>query len=198
MLMPVILCFLVGALGYTINFFKGNRLKIGEQVNRLIQCIVFIMILSFTMIVVTLVQPFNCFRRDDGKYYLYADQSKLCYDTEWKQNVSASSFYFILYLAAIPGSCIAALYTYRHKLDEPLFKKRFGQLVAPYKKKYFWWEIVVISRKIVLGLTFQVFGSFLSKTGQVFFIILMLFGFLFLEVVNMPSATLHDNVLSIM
>jgi hypothetical protein len=197
MLMPLILCVSIGLLGAVTNHFKQQRLSVSDQVNRFIQTVVFVMNVSFTMQVVTLAQPFNCFQRSDGLYYLYSEQSRLCFDSEWNRNVQISSIYFILYLGFIPGFCGAALYKNRSNLDDALFRKRFGQLVAPYRVRYFWWEIVVIARKILLGLTFQVFGSFLSKTGQVFMIILVLFGFMFLDIVKMPGASLHDNVLNI-
>eukprot|EP00475_Leptophrys_vorax_P028010 TRINITY_DN401_c1_g1_i5.p1 TRINITY_DN401_c1_g1~~TRINITY_DN401_c1_g1_i5.p1 ORF type:complete len:691 (+),score=123.41 TRINITY_DN401_c1_g1_i5:269-2074(+) len=195
MLLPLIIIMLVGILNLMINLVKNIRPLL--QVERLVQIALFIMMISYTMQVVTLVQPLNCFQRGDGYYYLYSDQSVRCLDQEWNRNVGFSALYFIIFLGIFPGVISTILYMNRHDLENPKFNKLFGQLVQPYRKKFFYWEAVVMMRKIFLALTFQVFGSFLSKTGQLFFIIIVLFGFLFLEVVKLPSATHHDNVLNV-
>eukprot|EP00475_Leptophrys_vorax_P028042 TRINITY_DN40299_c0_g1_i1.p1 TRINITY_DN40299_c0_g1~~TRINITY_DN40299_c0_g1_i1.p1 ORF type:complete len:804 (-),score=104.58 TRINITY_DN40299_c0_g1_i1:41-2176(-) len=195
MLLPLVIVSLIIFLSISSNLIKERRPLI--QTERLVQCTLFIIMISYTMQVVTLVQPFNCFQREDRKYYLYADQSIPCLDDQWNQNVKISSFYFIIYLGIVPVVISSVLFCNRQNLDNPKFVRIYSQLVQLYKKDFFYWEAVVMLRKIFLGLTFQVFGSFLSKTGQLFMIILVLFGFLFLEVVKLPCANHHDNVLNI-
>eukprot|EP00475_Leptophrys_vorax_P003658 TRINITY_DN12147_c0_g1_i2.p1 TRINITY_DN12147_c0_g1~~TRINITY_DN12147_c0_g1_i2.p1 ORF type:complete len:753 (-),score=102.57 TRINITY_DN12147_c0_g1_i2:1411-3669(-) len=194
-LMTITLAFILSCF---INFMSKSS-KIVDVV-KLIQIAQFVVIASCTMQILTLVQPLNCFERDDRLFYPYVDPTVRCFNGEWKLNVAWSSIYFIIYVGLVPGLLGAILCQKPNQLKistSPLLARSFRSLVQPYRPECFHWKAVVIGRKIILSLFFQALGSVLSKSGQTLATMMAMFAFLLLEIVKMPNARHRDNVLSI-
>jgi hypothetical protein len=60
----------------------------------------------------------------------------------------------LLYIILVPtvvGSILGTLF-YKKKLEDPKMLDYFGLLYTPYKKEYFWYEMVIITRRFVFAL----------------------------------------------
>ena len=74
---------------------------------------------------------------------MVSQPSQLCYDSLWYRRIPMAIFGLIAYGAGIPLLFGAVLYRYRHRLSEEKFINRLGCLFYIYKKKAWFWEIVV-------------------------------------------------------
>jgi hypothetical protein len=77
----------------------------------------------------------------------------LCVKLNYRQMVSISASAFMLYGLGTPIIFGVILYTHRDDLQSNEFTKRYGFLVTKMKTEYFWWEIFIAFRKLLLVVT---------------------------------------------
>lgn len=151
-------------------------------INSTIACIVFF----YTYIVITLSEPFYCTQQPDESWTLVMFPSMDCFDSTWIQNIPYLLFFIVLYIFVIPAMLAIQLYKNRKVIKTPAFKARYGSLTSPYSDEHFYWEFVVVTKKISLSLTLRVLSLFATASAQKFWVISFLFCSLILDIFLMP------------
>ena len=91
---------------------------------------------------------FNC-KDIDGSLYVQVDMTIKCWDSPhkfWSYIVAAPSI--VVWGLGIPFFALVLMYRERNQLETVETKEKFGFLYAGYTKALFFWEIVIMYRKI--------------------------------------------------
>jgi hypothetical protein len=119
---------------------------------------------------------FNCIDID-GEDRMKNDLEVVCYDSgHWLVAMFVALPSIIVWGLGIPLFAMILISTERKKLDSVETREKYGFLFRGYKKRYFFWEGVVMYRKIILifisvfvgryGLIVQVSKSFVIALGS--------------------------------
>lgn len=95
------------------------------------------------------LQTFNCQQIYD-EHYLYEDMTVQCYDDQWLTRLPLSLLAVLLYPVGVPVFFFSILYRNRGRLNQDGILARYGDLYSCYKPEYFYYEIVEMSRKLLL------------------------------------------------
>lgn len=172
----------------------GQNLRLGSNFkNQLIYSLTFCMNLLYTLLIATVVSPLNCFRQSDGTYSQAQDPSVTCFGPEWRSNFPFFIFSAILYGFGFPFFLGLVFYWNRNNVDDPTFISRFGSLVLPYRREYFWWELLNIIHKCITVLFGQFFSSSISVDSRIFLVVLALFSRTYAENLFKPYRTKWVN-----
>jgi hypothetical protein len=204
--LPIIFMFLFLMI-WTLRFIKANGLNLLTLERMFERCIfTYVLVTSFffTLIVSTIVSPFNCIAQNDGTYNLWNDSSIKCFVGEWSSVhlswiVLFSTIYVILYFI------IVCLCYWRHtdifeKRGRYIIENRLSALtiylIRNYRPQVFWWEII----RFVERTTIIILGSFSSRndTLRVYILLFSILIFLSLEIFLSPyvrSSTLSISVM---
>ena len=93
---------------------------------------------------------YNC-KDIDGDLYVYTDMSIRCWGgshTFWSYTVAAPSI--VVWGLGIPFFALVLMYRDRNRLEEVATKEKFGFLYNGYTQALFFWEIVIMYRKIAM------------------------------------------------
>eukprot|EP00455_Lapot_gusevi_P049496 TRINITY_DN7029_c0_g2_i2.p1 TRINITY_DN7029_c0_g2~~TRINITY_DN7029_c0_g2_i2.p1 ORF type:complete len:453 (+),score=112.27 TRINITY_DN7029_c0_g2_i2:713-2071(+) len=89
----------------------------------------------------------------DADFYLVPDLSRQCWTGEHYKWLWGLAFpMFLLYVVGIPLVAAFLLYRHRNNLSDQTIKYKYYFLYTGYEDKWFFWELVVIVRKILLVL----------------------------------------------
>ena len=171
----------------------------GRTKDRYIYSYISITTALYTLILSNAIAPFNCYYQDIGKYTMVNNPSQFCYDDEWRSWIPLVSMFLVLYALMLPGYVSFILYKYRLTSTGEEFHRFYGSLTRPYNEKFFFWELIAISKKVTL-LTFSDFLSFgySSNESKVFVIASVLFFFLAIEQYCRPFRTNDLNSLMLL
>jgi hypothetical protein len=103
----------------------------------------------YTFVLGMVMSAFRCYPQEDGTYTLLASPSHDCYDSEWRSYLWIIIF-GILLLLYFPVQLLFVFWRYRGRIHSNAFFYRYGVLVMPYKEQYFYWEVVLLIRKLIL------------------------------------------------
>lgn len=96
----------------------------------------------------------------EGDPYLYEDLDVRCFDqVHWKYVYYIGIPSSILWLVMVPSIATFVLLKNRRKLGYPEFKSKLGFIYNGYKEKYFYWEITLVYRKIIVAFIGVFMGS---------------------------------------
>ncbi|KNC53276.1 phosphate ABC transporter [Thecamonas trahens ATCC 50062] len=98
----------------------------------------------------TPLEYFNCFKGAGGLWYLQADPSEVCYEGQWMRYLPLAVFVVLTHLVMFPVIMGVALFLARkeRRRDSIGFQSFFGFLYLRYTPRYWWWEFVVLMRKL--------------------------------------------------
>jgi hypothetical protein len=175
-----------------------RRVKLTEAkdyttpMNQIIHGLIFIILQLFTFVTTFVFRPFKCVSQPDGTHSMYSDPTQDCYSGKWKENLPGMVIFIALYVVVIPVSFgwIMAKYGHRRETDE--FKAKFGALTQPYNGKFFWWEIISITKKCIYVIFVDAVSGF-QYYERIFYVCLFLFFFVALEAMFLPYATTTLN-----
>lgn len=156
----------------------------------------YLMFLIYPNCCATFLSTFYCHTVEETDY-LVMDYSLTCYDSEWSFYAGISIAGICLYCIGIPLLDYIILFQNQHKLFiSEKFEGRFGFIYGRFQEEYFYWELVEMLRKFVMGglLMFVKSGTF----EQVVVGIIMAGAFLMLQFRFRPFAEDVDNNLAIM
>eukprot|EP00475_Leptophrys_vorax_P019219 TRINITY_DN26246_c0_g3_i3.p1 TRINITY_DN26246_c0_g3~~TRINITY_DN26246_c0_g3_i3.p1 ORF type:complete len:303 (-),score=53.21 TRINITY_DN26246_c0_g3_i3:57-965(-) len=100
-----------------------------------------------TFLISSGLAPFRCYQQSDGSFTLLQSPDLNCYDEAWLSHlwiVIAG----LLEIAAVPVILILIFWFNRLQLNQNEFIWRFGSLTELYVPKYYWWEAVMLVRKM--------------------------------------------------
>ena len=103
----------------------------------------------------------------DGEYRIYTYLKVLCYTSSYDLFANGVALPgIIVWGLGIPFFALALLSQVRHKLKNIEVKEKFGFLYRGYKNEFYYWESVIMYRKIILIIV-QVFISKYGVISQV-------------------------------
>lgn len=96
----------------------------------------------------------------------------VCSQGEWQRNFGAAVFFLLLVPVGVPLVFAGGLLAAKAKFDETTFALRYGFLTIRYKQQWFFYELIVILRKllVVVAITFIASSAFI-KAGAVYAVI---------------------------
>lgn len=97
----------------------------------------------------------------------------------------------------IPFFALTLLIKVRKRLDKDDTKLRYGFLFRGYRKEFYYWEIVIMYRKIGL-IMIAVFVSDFGVVSQALIVFLLLIGFFYLNSKYKPFSTTALNDLELL
>jgi hypothetical protein len=125
---------------------------------RLISLFQFIVVTLYTFIISTVFQPFNCLKQPDNTYTMAKSPSSYCYDTAWKKNLPALIFFILIYCVGFPAALVYIFFKNGKNLDTVDFRVKYGNLISPYARRFFYWELIIMLKRS----SFIVTNDFLS------------------------------------
>jgi hypothetical protein len=186
----------ISAVQILINKLRRGRRALSKDPHkRFFSLITFVIVTMYTVVISSAVQPFNCFRQTNGSYFLSKSPSEQCFAGEWMKNLPAAVILLVFYGLALPGLLAGFFFVNKDNIDSGKFKIRFGMLIIPYKRQYFYWELVVIFKR-ALFVTVNDFLSLQSYLAKFVSTILVLFFFLWLDSLVQPYSTEDYNLLN--
>jgi hypothetical protein len=196
MFIPVIFLVLFWMAGFLQNVLSQylSSPKISFSATSL-QMFSFLIIGLYTFISSAAVEPLNCVQQADGFYVLAKLRSEPCFAGTWNTYSPAIYLFFGIYCLLLPLVLAYILVHNKKNIGSDVFEHNFGSIVSPYKRRYYFWELLVVLRRSL----FVISNNFLSFQGEderyavgVFF----LFVFLFLDMIFSPYKSNNLNLLA--
>eukprot|EP00741_Cyanophora_paradoxa_P011970 tig00020572_g11566.t1 len=125
--------------------------------NYYVVCVLVSLYLVYPQITQRMFKLFTCKDLGGGRAFLQSDMEVDCNTWMFKAwqfflGVPASLVYGI----GIPLAAFFILYRHRHRLDDPEVMHRYSFLYRGYERRCWYWEIVVIARKLTIALVVSV------------------------------------------
>lgn len=150
----------------------------------------------FTFLISTALSPFNCVRVSDTTFVLWKNPSEVCFRGKWSDNLGMTIILGIVYLVLVPLILLFIFIKYRKEIDHPTFFKRFGSLVIPFKLRFFYWELVMLVKRVAF-MAVRELAFIVSGTRMKFILSTMIIAiFTALEVALAPYATEMSNLMN--
>ncbi|KAJ3423535.1 g protein-coupled receptor-related [Anaeramoeba flamelloides] len=97
------------------------------------------------------LEIFNCQYDPQSKQHIFLqDTNHVCFGSWWRKILPFTIVFLILYIIGIPLLIVYLLIKNSKKLTEKQFDLKFGLLCSRYNKSFFFWEIIIMLRKLVL------------------------------------------------
>jgi hypothetical protein len=103
---------------------------------------------------------------------VYYPWIKCSLQEDWGTWFGMAIFGTILYVVGIPLGLAMLLFLCRHKLDNADVKVWFGFFYYTYKRKFFWYEMVITCRRLLIALAISLSGTQSSVLPLVMFLVL--------------------------
>ena len=154
------------------------------------------------IVLIFLVQPniikvmfkaVNCIEIDSGEYWLVEDLDIKCWDDKHSMyafNIALPSIF--LWGILIPGVIVFLLFKNRKKLHSLRVRKIYGFLFNGYSKREYYWEIVILYRKIVILCSSVILGN-ISTQVQALTVMIVLLMCIYLQSKYTPFTQISLN-----
>ncbi|KAJ6235482.1 insulin-like growth factor binding protein [Anaeramoeba flamelloides] len=140
------------------------------------------------------LEIFNCqFEQSSQKYLLSSDSNYYCFDSTWFKILPFGIIFTILNIVGTPSLIVYLLIKNSKKLNEKEFDLKFGLLCSRYYKNFFFWEIIIMVRKLFI----VIIEIFLSNhtTISLIFMLFVIIAFLLLQFSLKPYIEKRHNTL---
>ena len=120
------------------------------------------------------LEVFRCREFDDGKFYMDVQTSLECFDDEWYAHMPFAVLAFVVYGLGIPLLFFFVLRSGKNanRLDERMFKRRYGSIFIVYKKDAWYWECWIKSKKMLICIAMNLFPEATTYQGILAIIIM--------------------------
>eukprot|EP00475_Leptophrys_vorax_P019004 TRINITY_DN25968_c0_g1_i3.p1 TRINITY_DN25968_c0_g1~~TRINITY_DN25968_c0_g1_i3.p1 ORF type:complete len:750 (+),score=136.20 TRINITY_DN25968_c0_g1_i3:230-2251(+) len=175
------------------QFFRGwNRHRAIERILTMFGTLV---TATYTLTVSNSFSPFDCTKQPDGTFLMTKNSSVYCYEAEWRSYLGITVFFLIFYSFLVPGSIAVRFFMQRKDPDNPEFQSRFKSLVSPYRREFFYWELILMLKRSLFFIALQFLSSY-SYSSKFFSVLIMLFVFFCVDIVIFPFSSQYLNVFS--
>ena len=176
---------------------RASRRGWGWASSRAITTIIVLFFLLHPSLTRQIFAVFHC-RDIDGEARLVADLEATCYQGThlWWAGLGGGSGLF-LWVAGIPWVAFAVLRDKRHQLGNADIRQRYGFLFSGYKERAYFWESLVMLRKVAV-IFVAVFLRSLGTRIQAFALFVLLLAFLGLTHQRRPFRTRRLNHLELL
>jgi hypothetical protein len=141
----------------------------------------------YTLLVAGSISPLLCRATASGTYVSIFDSEIQCFQGQWKSLAPVVYGFIVLYSFLYPAFLAMAFWKNRNNSIDVNFLRIYEHLTIPYKKKYFYWELVNMLKRIIFAVISQTTSLFESgKLTPYFLLIFSCFVFIGLEHIFMP------------
>ncbi|CDW75877.1 UNKNOWN [Stylonychia lemnae] len=188
-LLPFLLAIICSLIWNIYKKIMKNQVQIGGKI---MSSLVILLFLVHPSLVTYSFNDFKC-KDIDSQYRVQDDLEIIC----WSPEHTFYSYFvalpcIIVWGLGIPFFALAILMRKRKKLDSFEIRQRFGFLYRGYRKDYYYWEIVIMYRKILIIFT-AVFISNFGIVAQALIVFFILIIFLMINFKKQPFNTLILN-----
>jgi hypothetical protein len=134
---------------------------------------------------------FRCAPQDDGSFTLLSSPDLDCFDLLWYKNLWLILL-GILILIFVPCSLYFILYRNQNRLMDNHFRWKFGYLILPYKKNFYFWEVIMLLRKTMFVSLVDLTNGW-QKLDRSFVLLIFLFMELLVDVYLDPFEKLNTS-----
>jgi hypothetical protein len=197
-LSAVVLLLLVGKILLLEKFpeiarkLKLRKFKVSQKLTGLFS---FMVVGFYTLLISTVVQPFNCTKQPDGSFTLTKAPSIKCFESAWQKHLPIMVIFFFLYGVSIPVVMIFIFYRNRSRIFTNAFKSRYISLISPYNPTFFYFEIVIMLKRALFVISND-FLSVATYTARYFSGFGTLLFFFWIEILILPFQNKNFNLLS--
>ena len=158
---------------------KRFRQDDSNWTDQFIATLVLLWYLAFPSIVQKLTMLIMCTGKINNKQYLVVDPEIVCWEGVHLQIASVFGLFgLIMYVIGLP---LLGLYILKNTdRSTPSAQLRYGILYDGYSKKFWYWEITVVLRKLAIILI----GEFLDGQNQILSMLLVLFIVIYLSLIH--------------
>ena len=189
--LPVLLLLLAVVLWGFVKLVTKMK-AIPHKVVTSMVIIVFVLHPSLTKITFSI---FSCSELLPHQYWLITDMSIRCWDLPHLKNILSIALpSVIVWIFGLPLLCLGLLYRTRQRLSAELIQIKYSFLYKGYKPEYYYWEFVILYRKVALVCA-SVFLSSVSTMVQALSILAILLICLFVHAAVKPFRTPVFNLL---
>jgi hypothetical protein len=196
--LPLILIILIAAVYFTKRWkYHVQPVGFDEHLKVIFAKTLSLVLSLYVLLMGNAMTPFHCVGSASGSTFVLASSpSEQCFaeGTKWKNNLGFFVFGVFVYGLFIPGLTLFILFRNKKNLYKSYFQKHLRFLIQGYRKRYYFWEIVVIMKRMLF-----VFVSTLTSISVVSFnlkfvasIAIVTF-FTFIEVMTLPYANHSRN-----
>ena len=118
--------------------------------DRALRIFFWILLVSFPAASTKAMQHFKCIQLDEQVKWLDVDYRVRCGSASHFTHMLPAVLGILMYPIGVPLLLLCLVCQQRQHLNHPLVEERLGFLYSSYKKKYYYWEIVEIVRKLLL------------------------------------------------
>ncbi|KAJ6252801.1 insulin-like growth factor binding protein [Anaeramoeba flamelloides] len=162
---------------YTIfsPFFNGfSKQELRDLKNIFINVYLTLLTLLYLILSQKCFEFFDCeYDANENKYSFNLDTAKYCFESWWWQAFPFLLIFIILYIVGIPLLIVYLLMKNSKILTEKQFDLKFGLLCSRYNKSFFFWEIIIMLRKLFLVI-FKIFLFNYPDLQIILFLLLLL------------------------
>jgi hypothetical protein len=142
---------IIGALVLVVWIGLNLRQTVKDFRAKLMMSWIVLLFLIHPTIVKKVFGIFNCTEVETGEFWLSSDLSVRCWDAKHIQVVVCFAVStIIVWCVSVPSLCLIQLIRVRKHLDEAQPKLMFGFLIHGYSPQHFYWEFVILYRKIII------------------------------------------------
>lgn len=192
--MPVILLAFALAFWMFYAFYRHNYTFLK---NEFVGTFVILFFLVHPNIIKSLFSAFSCEEIDPGEFWLVNDLSIRCFDSNhvfYSMTIALPGI--VIWGIGVPTGCLALIWKNRLLLGKLQMKLRFGFLYNGYELDRFYWEFVILYRKIAI-ISCSVFLSTISVPVQALTVLLVLVVFLYMQSVHQPYSSPELNLMEL-
>jgi hypothetical protein len=128
--------------------------------------------------------PFRCFQQMDGNYSLVPSADLNCYDSLWWSNIYTVTI-GLLQIILIPIVLMVVFRINRDKLHDNKFLWQFGSLTEGYVDQFYWWEVVVLLKKLIFVMVVDLSND-LDRHIRAYMAVIVLLSGMFFEYMFHP------------
>jgi hypothetical protein len=155
----------------------------------------------FFLIVPTIIKfafdTFNCMEIENGEHWLFANLEIRCWEGDHLMYALGCALPgIIIWVITIPALCLHFLSRRRDRLEDIRQKLKFGFLYHGFKQSRFYWEFVILYRKVIL-IALSVFLTNYSVNAQALTVLLTILVYLWLQYYYRPYTLDELNDLEI-
>eukprot|EP00359_Climacostomum_virens_P000523 CAMPEP_0204898508 /NCGR_PEP_ID=MMETSP1397-20131031/1335_1 /ASSEMBLY_ACC=CAM_ASM_000891 /TAXON_ID=49980 /ORGANISM="Climacostomum Climacostomum virens, Strain Stock W-24" /LENGTH=1022 /DNA_ID=CAMNT_0052066371 /DNA_START=57 /DNA_END=3125 /DNA_ORIENTATION=- len=182
-LMPLIIVGLSTAFWIPVAFKRRDYTVLRNQ---LVTTIIVLLFLAHPSIVQMMFRVFSCMEIDSEEYWLLEDLSMKCWNSEHNLYAMAVGLPGLVgWGLGIPSFALWLLIKKRRTLMTREVKSKYGFLYIGFKSEHFFWEFVILYRKIAIAFT-SVFLSTISAEIQALTVMIVILIALYLQLWYQP------------
>ena len=164
---------------------------------KMVATLVLIIFVLHTSLTKVMFAGFTCRELLPSQFWLVSNLSIRCWDRDHVQKLLTMAVPgIIIWVIGLPTACLVKLVSSKRMLSDPLIRVQFSFLFKGYRAEWYFWEFVILYRKIVIVCT-SVFLTTVSIVVQALSMLAVVLVCLFLQLYVKPFVGASFNTLEL-